>query len=1113
MSSASPLVVSRCPSAVLCLLVALTGSASLNAQVLYGSLVGSVTDSAGATIPGAAVKIVNTGTGQDREAATDSAGNFSFPSLTGGVYNVAITKTGFQTYSVKGVNVSPAATLRVDASLNIGTVQQTVEVSAAGAALQTDSGEVRTAIATKSLSDLPVPIGRNYQNLLVTVPGVAPPANAHSVAANPARGLTFNVNGTARNANAVRIDGALANNIWLPHVTSYVPALDSIQEVSMVTASAEAQQGLAGGSSVNVQIKSGTNELHGSLFEFHSNNRIKAKPFFLPIGQGKPKFIDNQFGGSFGGPVMKNKLFYFGSWEGAYNRQTGTSFQTVPTEAMRTGNLSGSATPVYDPHTGDPTNGEGRTPFPGNIIPPSRIDPIAAKVIATIPQPTFPSLLANNYYATGAYGVNRSKLDAKMSWVASSKLNISGRVGWLNYGMDNPPVFGEAGGGGVLSAGGRAGRAYGNVFSTTYSATYAATPSFVVDSYFGWTRTASNHDPVGLDRKVGSEILGIPGTNNNGPFSAGSPAFSVSSFSDLGTPAGSSALRYDDRNFEYTANASLVRGAHSLRFGIDVQHFAINHYEAPNGAGVFNFNGGATTLRGGSGANQFNNWATFLLGLPSQITSEALPFDDQRLTSRQISYSFYAQDNWQATRKLTLSYGLRWDYFPMGKRLSRGMERYDFNTNEMLICGVGKVPTDCGYNIEQKNFSPRIGLAWRPTSTIVLRAGYGINYDPYPLAFVRNMLTNYPNDLLLTLVAPNGQTAAGSLRTGVPAIQVPDISSGRVTVPGAYDVRSLPDKVERGYIQSWNFSLQKQVWGGLVAQAAYVGTRQIKINQRFNLNAGQVLGQGIAGQPYYQKFGRTSATEILTPIGHNKYDSLQTNLQKRFSNGFSLNMSYTFSKALGICCDDLADSPPSIQIPAYFSLNRAVMPYDRTHNFTSAFVYELPFGKGKPMLSSGMWSKLAGGWQVNGLLAAYSGTPFTVTAAANSLNAPGNSQRANQVKPQVAIPGGTGPGQSYFDPLAFAPVTTATFGTAGFDSVRGPGTINFDAGLFRSFKPIERMQIQLRAEAMNMTNTPHFANPNANVANLQLNPDGGVRNLGGLYGHYGDYGPGPRRHR
>ena len=1066
------------------------------AQVLYGSVVGRVVDQTESAIPQAVVRLTNVGTNQSREITTDDNGNFTFTSVPGGTYDVSVTKANFQTYTLRGLAVTPDATARVEAVLKVGGVEETVEVTAAAGALQTDSAEVRGEINTTSLTNIPVNVNRNYQSLLITVPGVTPPTTQHSVAANPSRGLSFNVNGTTRNSNAVRIDGALANNVWLPHVTAYVPSLEAIEAVSVITGSAEAEQGLSGGSAVNVQIKSGTNDLHGSLFGFHTNNALKAKPFFLPAGQRKPKYIYNNVGGSLGGPIIRDKLFYFGSWEGSYNRQFANTFATVPTAAMRAGDFSASPNPIYDPLTGN-SNGSGRTPFPGNIIPPSRIDPIAQKIIAGLPLPTFPNLLANNYFAGGSYAVDRSTLDAKISWVPGTKVTVSGRLGWLRYDMNNPPAFGDLGGPPVASAGGRAGHAYGNVYSTTYSLNYLFRPNFVIDSYVGYTLSQTNHDPVRLDEKVGLDFLGLPGTNTN-PLAGGWPRFSISSYTDIGTPGSSTAIRYNDSQFEYTANASWTLTAHTVRFGVDFSRIGLNHYEAENGPGTFFFTGGATALSGGPSPNQFNSFAQFLLGLTSLAQNEALPFDDNQLTSRQTSLSMYVKDQWQASPKLTLSYGVRWDYFPMGTRKSRGLERYDFDANQMLICGVGGVPTDCGYNIEQKNFSPRVGLAYRATDTVVLRAGYGINYDPYPLAFVRNMLTNYPNFLAQTIPAPNAFQPATLLRNGIPPLVAPDISLGRVPVPLTFTVRTLPQNVKRGYIQSWNLSVQKQLWGGFTAQAAYVGTRQVKINQRLDLNAGQVPGAGLAGQPFFVRFGRTALTELLTPVGHNVYDALQTTLQRRFANGFQLNVAYTFSKAIGLCCDDLSEGPPAIQIPRFMRLARGLLPSDRTHVFSSTVVAQLPFGRDRRWLRSGPLSMLAGGWQANALISAYSGLPFTVTASAASLNAPGNNQTANLVRPRVAILGGVGPNEPYFDPLAFAPVTTPTFGSAGYNILRGPSVFNIDFSLFRDFRLSERWKAQFRAEALNLTNTPHFANPSANVSNLQLNPDGTIRSLGGF---------------
>lgn len=336
------------------LLFCLAGIASeARAQVLYGSVIGSVTDTAGSSVSGATLRLTNTGTNQARETASDENGNFIFTSVPGGTYSISVKKEGFQAFSIGALTVTPDSKVRVDASLRVGNVQEVIEITASGAAIQTDSAEVRAEITTTSLQNLPAPIGRNYENLLVTIPGVAPPDNQHSISANPSRGLTFSVNGSTRNSNAIRIDGSLATNLWLPHVSAYSPTLEAIQAVSVVTGAADADQGLAGGSAVNVQVKSGANQLHGSLFEYHTDNALKAKPFFLPANQRKPKFINNQFGGSIGGPIKKDKLFYFASWEGTRDRQTGATIVTIPTAAILAGDMSASPNPIYDPLTGN----------------------------------------------------------------------------------------------------------------------------------------------------------------------------------------------------------------------------------------------------------------------------------------------------------------------------------------------------------------------------------------------------------------------------------------------------------------------------------------------------------------------------------------------------------------------------------------------------------------------------------------------------------------------------------------------------------------------------------------------------------------------------------------
>ena len=337
-------------------------SPSTRAQVLSGSIVGQVLDTTSAGVPGASVRITHRETNQSRATVTNASGEYGFQSLPGGPYDVFISKDGFQTFKADAVQLTVGQVARVDAALRVGQLSETVSVTGEAAALQTDRAEVRSEVSTKQLENLPTPLGRNYENLLITVPGLSPPTNNHSVAVNPSRGLSFSAMGTTRNSNSVRIEGAIANNTWLPHVNAYVPGLEAIEAVSVVTGSFDADLGLSGGSAVNVQIKSGTNKPHGSAFEYHSDNAIKANPYFLPAGQRKPKAINNQFGGTFGGPIRKDRLFYFVSYEGSYDRQTGSTILTIPTAEIRAGDMSGSANPIYDPLTGT-ADGSGRTAF------------------------------------------------------------------------------------------------------------------------------------------------------------------------------------------------------------------------------------------------------------------------------------------------------------------------------------------------------------------------------------------------------------------------------------------------------------------------------------------------------------------------------------------------------------------------------------------------------------------------------------------------------------------------------------------------------------------------------------------------------------------------------
>src|SRR5688572_5347936 len=518
------------------------------AQVLYGSIIVDARDQSGGAVPGAEVTITNSETGWTRSATSSEVGAATFTSVPPGTYEVRVNISGFKEFRTTGVRVSEDSVLRVNSLLEVGQVTDTVTVSAGIAVLQTDRADVRTEIPTAQLENLPVPVGRNYQNLFVTVPGISPPENMHSVAVNPARGLAFSSNGTTRNANAIRIEGAISNNLWLPHVAAYVPALEAIESVGVTTSTFDADQGLSGGMSANVLIKSGTNQLRGSAFEYFFNEAMKSRPYFLPDDQQKPQARQNQFGGTLGGPIVRNTLFFFGSYQGTFDKQLAQRFGTVPTAAMRNGDFSASPNPIYDPATGNPSTGVGRTPFPGNVIPRDRFDPIVQKLIADLPLPNQPGLV-DNYFVTGDYTFDRHNIDAKMNYNATNKLGITARLGWLGYNFRNPAMFGPLGGLPINNTAAKAGTGLGDTYTFTGSASYVLSPNFLIDTYSGITTIEVLSEPDRMEENLGLDFLGIPGTNGPDRLYGGWPHFDITNYSALGY-AGSGNSPYVDDNWQ-----------------------------------------------------------------------------------------------------------------------------------------------------------------------------------------------------------------------------------------------------------------------------------------------------------------------------------------------------------------------------------------------------------------------------------------------------------------------------------------------------------------------------------------------------------------------------------
>jgi hypothetical protein len=1123
-------------------LAMLCASGTATAQVLYGTLTGNVTDPSGAVIPGAKVEALNVGTGAARQTTTDVRGVYQFSTLLPGIYKITVSAQSFRTVVQDGTSIEPNAVLRFDPMLEVGQTAEAIEVTATAGALQADRTDVNARLGPTQLNNLPITssAGRNFQALYKLVPGFSlVTEGVSSDGGNPQRSMTGNVNGGSMHNNLTRIDGSSNTYMWLPFNTAYVPPTESIESVSIVTNSFDAEQGNAMGAAVNVVTKSGTNAFHGSAFGYHTDNALKALNRFNPAGFRKPKYILNQYGGSIGGPIKKNKLFFFADWEATKRRMLASRTVTVINpagifDASGNANLSAaipagtncSATPVagcvFDPNTGN-ANGTGRTAFAGNIIPANRIDPAAKTMLGRIATGGFLNgdgvNALNNYNSTGSAALDRNTMDAKINYVPNERTMIFGRYSISPTNLVDPPTLGQAMGG--ATGGGQVGTAPSRIQNVGLGGTYTISPTMLVDVNAGFTRQrlGATYAPDLDLGNYGVTGLKIAGTNGDNYLTQGTPGFNFTQggWNGIGNTDTGNPFLFRDNQYVANANMSWMKGRHGLRFGIEHTRSGMNHFQPQGGAfqnprGAFRFNGNITALSGGPAANKANSLADFLLGLPQEVGKAVQNANPNSL--RWKTWSMYVRDSWQVTSRLTVNYGLRWEYYPFATADHGGVKLFDPKTGNVLIGGYGSTPLDDGVDVGRGMLLPRVGLAYRLGSKTVVRGGYGLSADSNNWRFFRN---NYPattnSDVLgATTYYPaaslTGETLAPypGLPAGIPFVAVPDIKSGVIPVPNNVSPgNTVPFKFNRGYIHSYNFTLQRE-FGHLVAEAAYVGNRGVRLLTNENINAAPI-GGGEAGRVLFPvaklNWGNINC---LCPDGPSYYNSLQTKLTWRLGGSSAIGVVYTFSRAINWTDNEEVSTAFGGQggslfwpYPDYRNRNKALATFDRPHNLSIYGVYELPFGKQKRWAKSGIPSAIAGGWQVNWLLSRLSGSPFTITGGGAQVNAPGNQQTADQVGP-LRILGGVGPapvtGASvscaptdlschYFDPSAFAavPAGQIRFGSSGRNIVRGPGFFNLDASLFRDFKLTERVKLQVRAEMFGATNTPHYNLPGLDVTN------------------------------
>ena len=683
------------------------------AQVLYGSIVGTVTDSADLAVPGATVTITHAETNQARETTTNESGNYAFPNVAAGTYRVDVALPGFQSFRAQDIAVRLNAAVRVDAKLNVGTLSESVLVSADAVLLQTETAAVQTQTTSQQLESLPIN-GRSFQSALTLTPGVAQPNYFQTGGINnPARAMRVSVNGAPDSNTVFRLDGVSATNQWIQSLQAYTPAIEAIETVSVVTNSFDAEQGMAGGASVNVQIKSGTNTLRGSAFEYFTHDSMRARNYFLPANLEKTKDNKNVFGGTIGGPIKHDKLFFFASIESTVQRTIGgpyvsqasgsaSQFLSLPPAAIRNGNFSGTGTVIYDPLTGN-NLGVGRVPFAFancgisstadprfdacNFIPANRINQVSKNILAYLPQPTLPGNV-NNYFAVPDYSTDFHKIDTKITYNANSRLNLNGRFSYLPANELAAGLYGPAGEnplalGTILDS---------NVSSAALSATNIVSSNFVIDGLFGFTRQHTYQEAPGKGTCWG-DVVGIKNAcqpplqrDYAMPRIDIGPTNTWSSYGNGIRVNDNTASVFDylDPQWQWVMNAGWNKGVHNVKFGVDVHRLHMNHYEIT--APSFQFPGGATALSatGAAAPNLFNGYADFLLGLPiSRNTALQNPLlnedggsNEQSATLRSWEYGIYIRDQFQLTRKLTVSAGVRWEYYPVPQHADRGIELF-----------------------------------------------------------------------------------------------------------------------------------------------------------------------------------------------------------------------------------------------------------------------------------------------------------------------------------------------------------------------------------------------------------------------------------------------------
>lgn len=1033
------------------LLLALIAAAPVFGQAGKAELFGTIEDPSGLPVPNAKVAVQEQATNARFTTASDERGAYHLLGLPAGGYVLTAERTGFRTYRRTGITLRVGDQTALNVQLEVGQPTQSVEVKAAASLLQTASSSVNFNVDEKKVETLPLD-GRNFIPLIALSPGVALPNGS----------LLPRINGSRPRTNEYLYDGISALQPEPGQVVFY-PILDAIEEFKLNLNAYSPEYGRSNGGTVMVAMKSGANDFHGTLFEYLRNEDLNARNYFAQAG-AKPEYRRNQYGLLFGGPVQHNKTFFFVDWQGTRLLTGATRFSTVPTLAQRSGIFT---SPIYDPAS------PSRTQFPNNTIPVSRFDPVAVQALNLYPLPNLPGT-ANNYVRTAVEPDSQDQFDTRLDRYFGEKHRVFGRYSFLRD--DDTPVYPlPAGGGAIMSGVISPTSTRGDEAVGDYDWTVSA--SMLNQARFGYTRRRSNGTGI-------QDQLSIPGVPSNS-FSSALPTFNVSGFQQLGLSSGANS-KFTTSVTEYLDTFSIIKGRHTIKFGADIRREALDVLQPPNPAGSYTFNTTGTNKSGVT--NSGNAVASFLLG---QVNAFTLDIQNRTLQERAHIAEFFVSDDWKVTNRLTLNYGTRYTLnFPSTEINGQGSV---FNLKTQLL----DFP-QTARDLECCDFGPRVGLAYRLGDSTVVRSGYGMVWFEQTGVTTPFTLPQFPFVQTVGQQSADNINAAFTLANG-PSVQVsaPNPNSGL-----GQGVFGTQRNNGSGYSQQWNFTIQHTFLKDFNFEIGYLGSKNTGLGlPEANLNqlpaADLAMGAALLAKvpnPYYGQIPASSSLggpaiavqQLLRAyprfttvalfrdnVGNSSYHAAEAKLEKRFSQGLTFTMSYTFSKLI----DDASSyfSQTIFTGPVLNSsgsadafnrhLEKDVSSGDIPRVFSAGWVYEIPR----------FW-KICG-WRIGGIVRTQAGDAVPVSQATNNNSSLGYAlQRPNRIANPNGFPNRSA--SEWFNAAAFTVAPQFTIGSSSRNPVRGPGLQDADLMIAKTFRLTERFRFEFRAEVFNVSNTPPLNDPN-----------------------------------